>query len=236
MTRPAWQQSLTLMDLAPWHVPSAATLCARAMRDNPVHVRCFGADAARRERRLRCFFTGLLRYGLRHGLLLGAFAEEEPVGVVGALASGACWPSWWDGLRLMPYMARCHTPVGLWRTSHWLLTWLRAEPNEPHWHMGPLAVAPHWQGRGVALQLARVMCRRAIARQPAALYLETDTRRNVRLYRTFGFAVVGTRRVGDVVTWQMLRPATHHWSRRRGGEPFDLLDGASMPVRFARGI
>lgn len=184
---------------------AAATLCARAMRDNPVHIHCFGADPVRRERRLRRFFFSMLHYGRRRGLLLGAFVDRELVGIAGALAPGACRPAFLDILRLTPGMLVGNSPLSLWRTAHWLRAWLRADPDEPHWHMGPLAVASAWQGRGVALKLGRVLCNQINEHSALPLYLETDKWRNVRLYQAFGFKITGTRWVGSTPSWLMLR-------------------------------
>src|SRR5699024_10569844 len=179
----------------------------RAMCDNPIHVHCFGAHRRRRERRLQRFFHGLLAYTQRKGLLLGAFDDSTAIGIVGALAPGACHPATADLLRLTPTMLASNTPPGLLRTSRWLITWLRADPSLPHWHLGPLAVLPVWQGRGVGPKLGRQICQAAVAAESAPLYLETDTTRNVRLHEAFGFAVIGRRLVLGMDSWLMLNDA-----------------------------
>lgn len=186
-------------------IPEAAALCAWAMRDNPIHKLCFGRHAARRQRRLRRFFTALLAYSLRRGMLFGAFEAGRLVGIVGALAPGACRPRWHDVLRMAPRVLLSNTPLGLWRTSRWLLAWLQADPDHPHWHLGPLAVAPNRQGLGLAQRLGRQLLA-ATAHEPAAsLYLETDRWRNVRLYRHFGFRVSGRRQILGFDSWLLRR-------------------------------
>src|SRR5699024_5147233 len=120
-----------------------------------------------------------------------------------------------ETLRLGFALLTSNTPSGAIRSARWLQAWLRADPRKPHWHLGPLAVATDWRGRGVAPRLGRAVCAEAAARDPAPLYLETDTLRNVRLYEAFGFRVIGTRRVLGTDSWLMMREGSADLSRVR---------------------
>ncbi|GGM47652.1 N-acetyltransferase [Longimycelium tulufanense] len=61
-------------------------------------------------------------------------------------------------------------------------------PQEPHWFLGPVAVQPKLQGRG----LGRAVLKPGLAaadEQWRPCYLETSSERNLRLYRHLNFQV-----------------------------------------------
>lgn len=183
---------------------AAARLCAHSMRDNPLHVRVFGADQERRLKRLQRFFAALLPYVYRKGLLLGAYEHDRLIAVCGMLPPGHCMPTRGEMLRLLPALIRSNSPSGLFALRHWLDTWARHDLPEPHWHLGPLAVDPAAQGRGVGSRLLAECFARAEA-SGAACYLETDRAANVAFYERFGFRVVSVLTVLDVSNWLMRR-------------------------------
>jgi len=138
-------ESYTIYPLGPSDLFAAAEICALAMNDNPIHVQVFGSLPALREHRLRRFIPGLIAYVHRKGNLYGAFAKGTLVGVLGMLPPKNCKPSPLDTLRLMPTLLTSNSPAGTLRLAKWLSTWARIDPAAPHWHLGPLAVAPSWQ-------------------------------------------------------------------------------------------
>jgi len=181
---------------------AAVRVCARAMRDNPLHCAVFGDDPERRERRLQAFFAAVLPWIRRRGMLL-AF-DEETHGVMGLLPPGACRPTLPEKLRMLPALSRSLTPTGVMRMRRWLTAWASRDPAAPHWHLGPLAVDPLHQRRGIGTRLLRA----ALARVDEAAgiaYLETDTEANVVFYRRFGFVTVATANVVGVPNWFMQR-------------------------------
>ncbi|EAR23626.1 GNAT family N-acetyltransferase [Nitrococcus mobilis] len=182
----------------------AAGICAQAMSDNPIHLQVFRGAQARRQRRLKRFFTGLLPYILRKDGLLGAYADGTLIGVLGRLPPGRCKPTWRDLLSLLPALLTSNSPAGTLRTVIWLNTWLRHDPPTPHWHLGPLAVDPGWQNQGVGTQLMEYACTEAAG---TCLYLETDKLANVRFYQGFGFCVLATPSILVTPSWLMVRTA-----------------------------
>lgn len=193
-------------DLRPLQVndhAAAIDILARAMCDNPIHVRVFGSDRPRRLLRLQRFFPGLLDYLARKGELHGACADGQLAGIVGMLPPGHCRPSIRDILRMLPGILRSNSPLGSVRTLYWLARWARLDPAEPHWHLGPLAVDPDWQGQGAGHQLMQYACQRCTG---ALLYLETDTPENVALYQTIGFRTHAHVRLLGYDCWLMTRP------------------------------
>ena len=182
---------------------AAAEICTRAMSDNPIHIQVFGALPALRERRLRRFFPGLLAYVHRKGGLYGAFANGTLVGVLGMLPPKTCKPCPRDLLQLAPTLLTSNSPVGTFRLAVWLSTWARIDPATPHWHLGPLAVVPSWQHRGVGTQLMEYAFNKASGDR---LYLETDKLTNVGFYEKFGFSVLATPSILATPSWVMMRP------------------------------
>lgn len=171
----------------------AAELLGRGMRDNPTHIKAFGAAPVPRERTLRRLFTPFLQRQLGEGQVLGAFADQRLVGVAALLANGLA-----SALRMRA----------------WVRVWARRDADMPtHWHLGPLAVEPEWQGQGVGSRLLGQLCDH-LDRQRGLGYLETDLPENVRLYRRFGFETLACEPVIGVTHWFMRREAVT--SQREG--------------------
>jgi ribosomal protein S18 acetylase RimI-like enzyme len=86
----------------------------------------------------------------------------------------------------------------------WLGSWSKHDPDERHWHLGPVAVDTHLQGRGIGSKLMLAFCARMDAAGEVS-YLETDKALNVRFYERFGFEVMGEEEVLGVPNWFMIR-------------------------------
>jgi len=82
--------------------------------------------------------------------------------------------------------------------------WAKYDPAEPHSHLGPVAVDPELQGRGVGSMLLAEYCQRLDQRTMLS-YLETDKPENVRLYQRFGYHVTAEAEVLGVTSWFMTR-------------------------------
>ncbi len=89
--------------------------------------------------------------------------------------------------------------------------WAKHDPQKPHWHLGPVAVLPGRQRRGIGAKLIEHFCEH-VDRLGAAGYLETGSRENVRFYGRFGFSVTGEAPVFGVPTWFMWRPPSEEKS------------------------
>ena len=82
----------------------------------------------------------------------------------------------------------------------------KLNPRTPHWHLGPLAVDPAWQGQGIGWQLLEYVIEQTHKAEPSVpLYLETDKEENVRYYTKFGFYTVGRPMILGTQSWLMLR-------------------------------
>lgn len=190
-------QALSKNDLA-----QAAEICAEAMLDNPLHIKVFGAGTRLRARRLKRFFAGMLTYIQRKDSLYGVFVDGRLIGVLGMLPPRRCKPSLVDSLRLLATLLSSNSPIGTLRLAIWLTTWANIDPATPHWHLGPLAVAPAWQRQGIGSRLLEYACSKG---NDDSLYLETDKLSNVELYQRFGFTTLATPTILGSISWVMLR-------------------------------
>ena len=194
--------SIEVRDLRPGEVPEAVGVLARGMRDNPLHVAAYGDDP---QRRLR-YHARLMR-GLFH-----AFPAQQPicairdgtlVGVTGVAPVGTCQPTAMQRLRLLPTLLALG-PRTAARVGRWISIWGKRDPDEPHVHLGPLAVDAHLQGRGIGTRIMQEHCRRLDGTREVG-YLETDKPENVAFYERFGFEVIGEEPVLGVPNWFMRR-------------------------------
>ena len=83
---------------------------------------------------------------------IGAFDRDVLVGVSGIAPAGTCQPNGVQRLRFLPAMVACG-PRAAARLGSWLKTWAAHDPDEPHSHLGPLAVDAHLQGQGTGTRI-----------------------------------------------------------------------------------
>jgi len=185
---------------------TGAAVLGRGMRDNPIHVRVFGADPGRREAALTRLFTALLDRQVAKGQVLGAFSAGTLVGVCSMAPPHRCRLSGAEKLKMVPVLVTAGGPRSALRTLNWSSHWARRDPNAPHWHLGPVGVERPLQGMGIGGMLLRTFCGR-VDSERAAAYLETDKRENVGIYEHFGFRTIAEEQVLGIPNWFMLREA-----------------------------
>ena len=86
----------------------------------------------------------------------------------------------------------------------WMRAWGGRDPDEPHFHLGPVAADAGKQGRGIGSALLEAFCTR-VDQDAAVAYLETDKAENVGFYARFGFETVAEADVIGVPNWFMRR-------------------------------
>ncbi len=197
-------QELEIGAVVALEIEEALGVTVRGMRDNPLTVAAFGDDAEQRRQRFRRFMGGAAKVlGWGPNMLVARGADGTIAGVCNMMPPGECLPSPSQQLRMLPSLLS-NGPRAAARTIRWLGAWSKHDPEERHWHLGPLAVDTHLQGMGIGSKLMRVFCARMDAAGEDA-YLETDKPINVPFYERFGFEVVGEREVLGVPNWFMLR-------------------------------
>jgi GNAT superfamily N-acetyltransferase len=134
---------------------------------------------------------------------LCALDGETVVAVAGIAPAGTCQATALQRFRFLPTMIAIG-PGAASRLSDWLAAWAEHDPDQPHSHLGPVAVEPPLQGHGLGGQLMREYCRRLDLAGEVS-YLETDKRENVPFYERHGYAVIDEADVIGVPNWFMIR-------------------------------
>jgi ribosomal protein S18 acetylase RimI-like enzyme len=194
--------TVEVRDLRRSEIGAAVALLARGMRDNPLTVAAYGADPERRRRSLERTFSTLFRvFGAQQPIC--ALDGGTLVAVTGVAPAGTCQPTTIQRLRSLPSMIAIG-PGAAARVGKWLAAWGKRDPDQPHSHLGPLAVDAHLQGRGIGSQIMDEYCLRLDAGGEVG-YLETDKRENVTFYERHGYAVINQADVIGVPNWFMIR-------------------------------
>jgi GNAT superfamily N-acetyltransferase len=181
---------------------SAIGVLVRGMRDNPLHVAALGPDPERRVRGLQRIFRTLFRV-MDAQRPIAALDGETLLGVTGDAPPGTCRPTASQRMRYLPSMVAAGPRTSA-RVGKWVSTWAKHDPDEPHSHLGPLAVDAHLQGRGIGSLIMGEYTRRLDEARLLG-YLETDRPENVPFYEKHGFVVVGEAPVIGVPNWFMQR-------------------------------
>lgn len=195
---------LDIHELTNDELPAAAAVLGRGMRDNPIHVRVFGDDPARREAALTRFFLPVLRTIPKKGVVLGAYRGDALVGVCAMTEPGRCRPTTGEKLRLVPGLLMHEGRATVNAILQWTGAWGKHDPKTPHWHLGPVAVDRAAQGNGIGGALLAAFTRRMDERRVES-YLETDKHENVGFYARHGFTITGEESILGVPTWYMAR-------------------------------
>lgn len=190
-----------LRDLGREDLDGALAIAARAMADNPLHVRVLGGDPPTRLCRVLRLQGLLLRSVHARGAILGAEQCDSLTGVL-----GIAWhkPDLAQTVQLALGVLTGFPPNVTALIAAWFVQWVSHVPRTPYWHIGPVAVDPGRQRQGVGSALMRALCAR-LDHEGALAYLEVDRPENVRFYAKFGFDVVRETAVLGVPNWFMVR-------------------------------
>ena len=184
---------------------NAVRVIARGMNDNPIHVAAYGGDAAHRTR-VHGRVIGTLFEVSPSLHLIGAVRDGSLVAVAGAAPPGTCQPTVGARFRLLGTLAS-FGPVTSARVVRWNTCWARHDPDEPHVHLGPVAVDEGLRGQGLGTLLLREHVNRLDAVGVDG-YLETDRPEAVPFYQRFGYAVTHRVEILGVPCWFMRRPSS----------------------------
>jgi GNAT superfamily N-acetyltransferase len=179
----------------------AIALLARGMRDNPIHVAALGDDPAHRVDALTQLFSGVIPMQPEP---LRASEHGKIVGVSGLLIPPECMIHGFGGLSADQFPPMLDDADEQARLVEWMQAWGGKDPDEPHFHLGPVAADAGKQGRGIGTALLEAFCTR-VDQDAAVAYLETDKAENVGFYARFGFETVAEADVIGVPNWFMRR-------------------------------
>jgi ribosomal protein S18 acetylase RimI-like enzyme len=180
--------------------PHAAGVLARAFQSNPSFEWMLEGDPVTRAGQLIEMVgspppPGTMTAGAWQGrLLVGVARMSLPPDCIGARFRSLGQPAPFEG----------EEPQGHARVEHSRVPIGAHEPDEPHWHIGPIAVEPGMQGRGIGHRVMQPLLAR-VDEDGIPAWLETDKHENVRFYEAHGFEIVDTEEVFGVMNWWMSR-------------------------------
>jgi len=180
-------------------ITQAAGVAARALRDDP-DWRAISDDPLVRRDMLHAMFAGSLRAARVAGVRQG----ERVLGVAAALGPGLC-----VGASLPPEARNLESPSIDASDSERLLYFRSVlashDPEEPHWHVGPVGVEPGFQSMGMGRAAMRLLCDE-FDEYGRLSWLKTVKPGNVRFYRGLGYEVVDESPMLSAHLWFMRRP------------------------------
>ena len=196
---------VAVRELRPVEYREAAKILGRSMSDNPANLQVFRmAEKQRRCGSLTRLFEPVLKGLYKRGLILGAYFQGTLAGVCAVARPGFCQPTALEKLRLVPVAVYGNPICTTMRIIKWAGDWARHDLQESRWHLGPVAVDPPFQRRGIGGAMLAAFCT-SIDAYGAVAYLETDKPENVPFYQRFGFAVIAEAEVLGVPNWFMSR-------------------------------
>jgi ribosomal protein S18 acetylase RimI-like enzyme len=185
----------------------AAQMMARAFQNDALYAYLI-PDAADRINILPHMFMFRLRYGLQNGEVYTTSTRLEGAAVWIPSQNSHMTP--WKMLRAggFAFIRKAGKEV-MGRISSfgdYAAAIHHRHAPDPHWHLTPIAVDPTQQGKGYARLLLQNMLSR-LDKEHMPCYLETQSEKNVAIYRKYGFEVVEQGIIpGTPIThWAMLR-------------------------------
>jgi ribosomal protein S18 acetylase RimI-like enzyme len=184
------------------HVQVAKVL-AISMLTAPIHIAVLRGQGELQRQHLEVMFSAMLKD--RPGDLLLAKRQGT---IVGVLRSCKCQGSQLslDQARRRPGEDEAELSDIHARIEHWKCAWDERDPQEPHWHLGPVGVLPQFHRMGLGSKLMEKFCEQVDANGEPA-FLETDSLANVRFYEKFRFRTIDESLVFGVRNFFMWRPA-----------------------------
>ena len=178
-------------------ISESSKVLSEAMLNVPLHIAIFQGHGEKERKMIENIFFELLRDF--PGITFLARINRQ---IVGVMRMKSC-----NGSKVNNECAQTGDVANLeWRKSYWQNEWARHDPLEQHWHLGPVGVLPSHQGKGIGTKLLSRFCQEVDAGLSPA-YLETDTDKNERFYKRFGFEVVKEAEIFDVKNRYMWRPS-----------------------------
>lgn len=175
-------------------------LLAKAYLTNPINVAALGTGQSGFRLNKKHFS---LMATITPGNVFVAAQNERIVGMLNFIRYPDCLLPRWRQISLIPRLllnVGSATP----RVLKWFSSWNQMHLREPHSHLGPIAVLPEFQRKGIGAKLMEYYC--SILDQNAEVgYLETDRYENIKFYDKFGFRVITKFQVLGIPNWSMRR-------------------------------
>lgn len=180
-------ENITIRPLLPGELEAACNVISVAFADNPNMAAITGGDTAKAQRAMQ-MIAKVAKLGRRCSYVLVAEISGQIAGVLNAAEWPHCQMDAAEQQSIAPVMLQALGPA-MPRAAELIGTWSKYDPQEPHWHVGPLGILPGFQGRGMGRALLRAFLEKT-DQDGIPAYLEAEVDKNVRLYESEGFQVV----------------------------------------------
>lgn len=188
---------VTIRDLRAEDIPVAGAIAGRAFADSPMFHEVYPTNPGKRTAALGQVMGALVKAYAGHGRVFGAFSENLLVGFCTIREPGGCQLSALEKLALGKAAASAVSlgfSMGLQKT---LADVGLRDPQVRHFHLGPIAVEPVHQRRGIGSSLMREFCRRVdVARELSAA--DTDRKGALAFLERFGFKELSSAAIAGV--------------------------------------
>ena len=176
-------------------IQEAAKVLSHAMLDNPLHMAVFLGNGEIERLEIEKMFIEL--FNELPGIV---YLAKEGKKIVGVMRMKSC-----VGRKTKdePIKVEDENDIN-YRKTIWHREWSNRDPEEQHWHLGPIGVLPSHRRLGIGSKLMERFCEE-VDNCSAKAYLETDLDANVRFYEKFGFKVISKSDIFQVENRYMLR-------------------------------
>jgi ribosomal protein S18 acetylase RimI-like enzyme len=176
-------------------VQKSAKVLSLAMLNNPLHIAVFQGNGEIERLEIEGMFFELLNK--LPGIV---FLAKERKKIIGVMRMKSC-----VGRKNKDESKELKDEKDInFRKSIWQREWSNKDPEEQHWHLGPIGVLPSYRGLGIGSKLMERFCKE-VDNCSAKAYLETDLDENVRFYKKFGFIVISESDIFQVNNRYMVR-------------------------------
>ena len=183
-------------------LPEAARVLSIAIAPTLNSIALWGGDSEKHRHRIEKTLLVILEKNPYYKTVVARNAGKI-VGVHCMLPWPHCQPTFWEGLKLTPWLF----PITRWSAVRGMSLQFqssRLDPHQPHWHLGPIGVLADARGIGIGRQLVTHVLEE-FDRTGTSAYLETDQFNIVKQEELLGFNVIGEARILGIRNWLMWR-------------------------------
>jgi len=176
-------------------INESANVLSQSMLNNPLHIAVFQGNGENERLEIQRMFIEL--FNKLPGIIFVAKDHSKIIGVMRMKSVAR------QKINIEPNEIMDEHNIN-WRKSYWLREWAKREPEEQHWHLGPIGVLPPYRRKGLGSQLMKRFCEE-VDNCSARAYLETDLDENVLFYEKFGFEIISRSTIFGVDNKYMVR-------------------------------
>jgi ribosomal protein S18 acetylase RimI-like enzyme len=185
----------------------SAEVLGRAFVDEPVSLAVYkGFSPEKRLRNLTADFAAEMGVCIRYGYPLQICDDGKVVAAAVIYPPGSLPLPWIEQARLFIKSILGHDYYDIQPWLRWLAEIDKIHPQESHYYLEYLGVAPEYQGQGFGSTIMQYITARA-DKENTGCYLETASPANVPLYQRHGFKVITEKQIIGLKSWFMWRPA-----------------------------